>query len=205
MSPLQKKTLLMSSKSDLRRFKRIPLDLPARIIINGIDEYQGRLVNISPGNLAVNVAAKAVVGDVAAVYIDGLDYLEGTIVRLMPDGFALSFLLSRSRRATLTELLLLRANAALGGDLIDRRGAPRHFVGEQRAVCRMADGASLFVKLLERSVEGVSVDARRRPEIGSVIHIGRARAIVVRHTARGFAALYDQPNENRENSRLRAV
>jgi hypothetical protein len=204
MSPLQKKTPNMS-KSDLRRYRRIPLDLPARIIVNGIDEYQGRLVNISPGNLAVNVAAKAVVGDAAAIYIDGLDYLEGTIVRLMPDGFALSFLLSRSRRATLTELLLLRANAALGGDLTDRRGAPRHFVGEQRAVCRMADGSSLFVKLLERSVEGVSVDARRRPEIGSVIHIGRTRVIVVRHTARGFAAIYDQPNQGRENSRLRAV
>lgn len=192
-------------KSDLRRFRRIALDLPARIIINDIDEYHGRLVNISPGDLAVNVEAKVAVGDGAVIYVNGLDFLEGTVVRLIPDGFALSFMLSRRRRATLTELLLLRANAPYSDGLRDRRSTPRHFVGDQRMVCRMPDGASQFVKVLDRSVNGVSVDAPRKPEIGSVIHIGRARAIVVRHTPRGFAAIYEPTASGLQSSRLRAV
>lgn len=203
MKFLQKKPAM--ANSDLRRYRRIALDLPAHIVVNGIDEYDGRLVNISPGNLAVRVNAKTVVGDAAAVYISGLDYLEGTVVRLTPDGFALSFMLSRRRRATLTELLLLRANSAVGNDLRDRRLTPRHFIGEQRTVCRMPDGASLFVKILDRSVEGVSVDSQRKPEVGSVVHIGRSRAIVVRHTSRGFAAVYEPSSAAGETSRLRAV
>jgi hypothetical protein len=90
------------NKSDNRRFQRIPLDLPARIVINGIDEVDGQLVNISPGDLAVKVNARVVKGDAAVVYVSGLDVIEGRIVRTFPDGFALSFLLSRRRRTLLT-------------------------------------------------------------------------------------------------------
>ncbi|HPE32260.1 MAG TPA: PilZ domain-containing protein [Parvularculaceae bacterium] len=200
--PQKKPTM---AKNDYRRYRRIPVDLPARIVVNGIDEYQGVLVNISPGDLAVNVPAKVVVGDAAVVHASGLDVIEGTVVRVIPDGFALSFLLSRRRRATLTEQLMLRANADLSADLRDQRVSPRHFVGEQRMVCRMPDGTSLFVKLLDRSVEGVSVDAPRKPEIGSVIHVGRTRAVVVRHTARGFAAVFQPAAGELVSSRLRAV
>lgn len=203
MKPVKKKSA--QPKSDMRRFRRIALDLPAHVIVNGIDEYEGRLVNISPGNLAVSVDAKVVVGDAAVVFVDGLDFFEGTVVRLTPDGFALSFMLSRRRRATLTELLVLRANTPVSDGLQDRRTAPRHFIGEQRAVCRLPDGSSLFVKVLDRSVNGVSVDANRKPEIGSVIHIGRARAIVVRHTPRGFAAIYESAAGDSKSSHLRAI
>lgn len=198
------------SKLDQRRFRRISLDLPARIVVNSIDEYQGRLVNISPGNLAVKVAGKTAVGDAAVVFVHGLDVFEGRVARVLPDGFALSFLLSKKRRQELTELLMLRANPAFAEGLHDRRSAPRHAVGEQRMACRLADGGSLFVKVVEASVNGVSVDAPRKPPVGSSIHIGRLRATVYRHTHRGFVALYDHP-EDATNAdaatapRLRAV
>ena len=40
-------------KTDSRRYRRISLSLPARIVINAVDEYEGKLVNISPGDMAV--------------------------------------------------------------------------------------------------------------------------------------------------------
>lgn len=203
MNNLQMKSVMR--KSDSRRFQRIPVDLPARIVINGIDEYQGALINISPGDLAVSVKANVVVGDAAVILAGGIDIIEGTVVRLTPDGFALSFLLSRRRRTVLTEQLMLRANPGYADGLRDRRTSPRHFVGDQRMVCRLPDGTSLFVKLLDRSVEGVSVDAPRKPEVGAVIHIGRSRAIVVRHTPRGFAAVYEPRAGSADAPRLRAV
>lgn len=192
-------------KHELRRYRRIALDLPARIVVNGIDEYQGRLVNISPGDMALKVDAKVVVGDGAVTYISGLDVIEGTIARIIPDGFALSFLLSRRRRTTLLEQLMLRANPAHADGLADRRSTPRHWIGEQRMVCRLPDGSSLYVRVLDRSVDGVSVDAPRKPDIGSVIHVGRMRAVVVRHTQRGFVAIYEPSTAQPQAARLRAV
>ncbi len=180
------------TKSDNRRFQRVALDLPARIIVNGIDEFDGQLVNISPGDLALKVNARVMKGDAAVVYVSGLDVIEGRIVRTFPDGFALSFLLSRRRRTLLTEQLMLRANGSLAANLADRRGAPRHPGAEQRMVCRLPDGGSLYVRVLDMSVDGVSVEAPRKPAVGSAIHVGRQKAIVIRHTPRGFVALYER-------------
>jgi hypothetical protein len=180
------------NKAEQRRFKRIALDLPARIIVNGIDEYDGRLVNISPGDLAVTVDAPVVKGDAAVIYISGLDVIEGRIARKFPDGFALSFLLSRRRRMLLTEQLMLRANGTIAAGLADRRSAPRHPGMEQRLVCRLPDGGSLFVRTIDMSVDGISVEAPRKPAVGSAIHVGRQKAIVLRHTARGFVAIYER-------------
>jgi hypothetical protein len=194
------------NKSEQRRFRRIPLDLPARVIINGIDEVEGRLVNISPGDLAVQVSANVVKGDAAVIYVSGLDVIEGRIVRTFPDGFALSFLLSRRRRALLTEQLMLRANPSFATGLADRRSAPRHPANEQRMVCRLPDGGSLFVRVLDQSVDGVAVESPRKPAVGTAIHVGRQRAIVMRHTPRGFVAIFEASALTaRPSSKLRAV
>ncbi len=191
------------NKSDNRRFQRIPLELPARIIVNGIDEFDGQLVNISPGDLAVKVDAKVVKGDAAVVYVSGLDVIEGRIVRTFPDGFALSFLLSRKRRSLLTEQLMLRANGSLAAGLGDRRTAPRHPGAEQRMVCRLPDGGSLYVRVLDTSVDGVAVEAPRKPAVGSAIHFGRQKAIVIRHTPRGFVAIYERAAQASSSPEMR--
>jgi hypothetical protein len=192
-------------KRELRRYRRIALELPARIVVNGIDEYQGRLLNISPGDLAVVVDAKVVIGDAAVVTITGLDIIEGRIARVMPDGFALSFRLSRKRRQILVEQLMLRSNPSYADGLSDRRATPRHSMSDQRMVCRLSDGASLFVRVLDRSVDGIAVDAPRKPPVGSEIHVGRDRAVVVRHTPRGFVAVYETTEARQPQTRLRAV
>lgn len=207
MKLFQKKPALW--KNEVRRYRRIPLDLPARIKINSIDEYKGVLINMSPGDLSLKCDAKAVVGDAVVIYVSGLDVIEGTVVRKLPDGFAVSFMLSKRRRATLTEQLILRANPAFTDGLQDRRRAPRHLIGEQRTICRLPDGSTMFAKILDRSVDGMSLDARKRPEIGAVLHVGQDRAVVVRHTPRGFVAAYAaedaEKGEDAQASHLRAV
>lgn len=199
-----KSRLGMAKRDDCRRYRRITLDLPARIVVNGIDEYKGRLLNISPGDMAVMADAEVVVGDTAVIYVTGLDVIEGRVVRIFPDGFALSFLLSRRRRAQLTEQLAMRANPAFAEGLADRRGAPRHTAGDQRTVCRLPDGSSLFVRVVDMSVNGVSVDAPRKPPVGSIIHVGRTRGVIVRHTPRGFVVVYE-PAAIPPQTNLRAV
>lgn len=191
------------NKAEQRRFKRIALDLPARIIVNGIDEYDGRLVNISPGDLAVTLDAPVMKGDAAVIYVSGLDVIEGRVARTFPDGFALSFLLSRRRRTLLTEQLMLRANGSLAAGLADRRSAPRHPGAEQRMVCRLPDGGSLFVRTIDMSVDGVSVESPRKPAVGTAIHVGRQKAVVIRHTPRGFVAMYDRAAQGTDAPEMR--
>lgn len=185
----------MISKREERRYRRISLNLPARIVVNAVDEYEGEVVNMSPGDLAVVCAGKAAQGDAVSVRIAGLDEVSGTVARVFPDGFAISFLLSKRRRALLTEQLMMRANARFTDGLEDRRTTPRHRDSKTRTVCRLSDGSSLYVKILDASVNGVSVDAPRRPSIGSEIYVGRRRGVVVRHTPRGFVVVYEAKDE----------
>jgi len=183
-------------KTDARRYQRISLNLPARIVINAVDEYEGRLLNMSPGDMALICGAKVMIGDAAIIHIDGLDVIESTVARTFPDGFATSFLLSKRRRNLLTEKLMLLANPEFADGLGDRRSTLRHRDNTARTVCRLADGSSLFVTIVDTSVNGVSVDARRRPPVGSPIHVGRRRGVVVRHSPRGFVVVYEGAGES---------
>ncbi|WDI32968.1 hypothetical protein PUV54_07125 [Hyphococcus flavus] len=193
-------------KTDARRYRRISLNLPARIVINATDEYEGRLLNISPGDMALICDATVMVGDAAVISIDGLDVIESTVARTFPDGFATSFLLSKRRRTLLIEQLMLRANPDFADGLGDRRTSPRHRKGNSRTVCRLEDGSSLFVKIIDTAVNGVSVDAPRKPDVGSTIHVGRRMGVIMRHTARGFVVAYDtQTTQTGQDKILRAV
>ena len=193
-------------KRDNRRYRRISLELPVRIVVNAVDEYEGRLLNISPGDMALITHANAVVGDAVVIHIKGLDVIEGAVARIFPDGLAVSFLLSKRRRSLLTEKLMLLANPAFADGLADRRAEPRHGGSNARTVCRLPDGSALFVKIVNMSVSGAAVDAPRRPPIGSSILMGRQRGVIVRHTPRGFVIVYDEPSsDDAQEPILRAV
>ncbi|MEM9618226.1 MAG: PilZ domain-containing protein [Pseudomonadota bacterium] len=193
------------SKRDDRRYRRISLNLPAQIVVNTVDHYEGELLNISPGDMAIIADTKVVPGDAVVVRIKGLDVIEGTVARTFPDGFAVSFLLSKKRRTLLTEKLMLLSNQAFSTGLEDRRATPRHRNSNSRTVCRLEDGTALYVKILDVSVDGVAVDAPRRPAVGSAIHIGRQRGVIVRHTPRGFVVFYEATQEESTQPILRAV
>lgn len=193
------------SKRDDRRYRRISLNLPAQIVVNTVDHYEGELLNISPGDMAIIADTKVVPGDAVVVRIKGLDVIEGTVARTFPDGFAVSFLLSKKRRTLLTEKLMLLSNQAFSTGLEDRRATPRHRNSNSRTVCRLEDGTALYVKILDVSVDGVAVDAPRRPAVGSAIHIGRQRGVIVRHTPRGFVVFYEAMQEESAQPILRAV
>ena len=182
---------ITKSPSELRRYRRIPIDLPARASINGVEEVHGKLLNMSPGDLAMKADAAPRIGDAAVVYIPELDVIEGTVARVFPDGFALSFRLSRVRRALLTEKLMRIVNPELAEGLRDRRTSPRHPMKSRRMVCRLPDGSSMFVRVLDMSVDGVALEATKKPPVGVDIHVGRMRGIVMRHTPRGFVVAYD--------------
>ncbi len=183
------------AKPDARRFKRVSLNMPAHIVINAVDEFEGRLLNISPGGMALIADTNAAPGDAVIIRVKDLDVIEGTVARTFPDGFAVSFMLSKRRRSQLTEKLILLANQPFAEGLGDRRTTLRHRRSDVRTSSRLADGTSLYVRIIDMSVDGVSVEAPRRPPIGSEIHIGQQCGVVVRHTPRGFVVVYESKSQ----------
>ncbi len=179
------------AKNDARRYRRVALRLPVRIMINAGEEFDGTLINISPGGLAVKADAAPLPGDAASIRIKDLDVIDGTVARRIPDGFAMSYLLSKRRKALLTEKLMVAANAAHAEGLEDRRKSLRHPGSNAPTICRLGDGASLIVKIIDTSVDGVAVESSRRPAIGAEIYVCRRHGVVVRHTPRGFVVIYD--------------
>jgi hypothetical protein len=193
------------SKNDARRYHRVPLRLPVSVIINAGEEIDGALLNISPGGLAVLAEAKPLPGDAVSVRIKDLDVIDGTVARIFPDGFAISYFLSKRRKAQLMEKLMLAANAAHAQGLEDRRKSLRHPASNTPTTCRLADGSSLIVRIVNTSVDGVAVDSSRRPDIGAEIHVGRRCGVVVRHTPRGFVVVYDTAAQTEPATILRRV
>ncbi len=174
-----------------RRFRRIALNRPAEIVINAIDVYQGHIVNISPGDVALKCKSTVLIGDTAVIYVRDIDILPGRIIRHLPDGFVLSLMLSKTHQEKLTEKLFTQTNSGYQDTIDERRATPRHKKRDERSICRLADGSALFVKVIDISVTGAAVDAARKPEVGTTIRLAQRNGVVIRHTPRGFAISFD--------------
>lgn len=182
-----------------RRYQRVALNVAADVVVNSIDIFDGRLINVSPGGLALVCKAPVTIGDSVVVYAQNLDILPGRIVRLLPDGFAAELILTKSRRLKLIEQLFMHSNPAYRDSVSERRATPRHGYRDQRTVCRLPDGSGLFVKIIDMSVNGAAVDSQRKPALGTPIRIAQRNGVVVRHTPRGFAIGFDDISHNRRD------
>lgn len=182
---------IRASGANKRRYRRIALDRPAEIVVNSIDVYAGRLQNLSPGDAAVQCDAPVSIGDMATIYARDVDILPGRVVRHLPDGFALALMLSKSHRQKLIEKLFAQTNSDYLDAIDERRASPRHQKPDQPSLCRLHDGSTIFVKIIDVSVNGAAVDAKRKPAVGSAIRLAQRNGIVTRHTPRGFAISFD--------------
>ena len=189
-----------------RRYRRVSAELPADVTINTTTRHACTVLNISPGDLFLQGKLDAVIGDAVVIRIHGLDVIEGSVARVLPDGVAVSYILSKKRQTNLIEKLTIQANKSFSKGLDDRRSSLRHRQTGKHTVCRLEDGTSLFAKIIDVSPESMSLDVGRRPELGSVIHVGRERGTVVRHTPRGFIFVLDaeQGSEQTED-KLKAI
>src|SRR5437764_3598292 len=90
-------------KGDRRKLPRMQKTLHGRYLFAGRQkkprqEHLCTLLDLSPGVLALEAAARGKVGDTVVVYFDGVGPVEGDIMRLLDDGFVLK-LSGRSRAA----------------------------------------------------------------------------------------------------------
>lgn len=190
---LLKKQATAFQHPEARRYRRVDVDTPAEIVINTVNNFTGRLINISPGDAGIYCKTHVNLGDLAIIYAKNVDILPGRIVRTFPDGFAMSLTISEKHRRQLIETLFARRNQQYSAAIRERRATPRHQQADESTLCTLAGGPTIFVKIADMSVNGAAVESQKKPAIGTALRLGQRSGIVMRHTPKGFAISFDAP------------
>lgn len=174
---------------DLRRHRRVPLELAGRFMRANRDEHVCQLKDISVGGACVLAEVEVDVGERIIAYFDDLGGLEGTVARVMPGGFAFQFRVSERKREKLAAQIMWLLNRPEFPDELGRQHVRAPAKG-RRATLRFDDGMLIDVDLIDISASGASIRTPARPAIGEEVNLGKVRAVVRRHHPDGIGVQF---------------
>jgi hypothetical protein len=125
-------------------------------------------------------------GERVIAYVDHVGRLEGVVARQFQNGFAMTIAATARKRDKLAAQLTWLANRHILGLSEDRRHgriAPKN----PTARLILPNGINLACQVLDISQSGAAIATDERPEIGTLITIGKTPGRVVRHLENGFA------------------
>jgi len=186
MSVLQKILDVLPAAEEQRRFQRVRVNLLGRYMLADRREFPCQVSDMSPGGMALIGPVSGKAGERVVAYIDHVGRLEGTIVRVFPNGFAMSISATARKRDKLAAQLTWLANRQILGLPEDRRHdriVPRN----PRTTVVMPDGRAMVCRIIDMSLSGAGVASEIKPEIGSLVTLGKIPSRVVRHIEEGFA------------------
>lgn len=173
------------ASGDLRRHRRVPLELSGRFMRANREEFTCQIKDISVGGASVAAAQAVEPGEKVVAYFDHIGGLEGLVTRRLPDGFAFQFKVSEHKREKLAAQIIWLLNRA---DFPEEAGRQHERAGTtgRKTTLRFDDGMLIDVDLLDLSVSGASVATPARPAIGEEVQIAKIRAVVRRHHEDGI-------------------
>lgn len=186
MALLQAQPTYLPHAQERRRHQRVRVNLLGRYMLSDRREYPCQVINMSPGGMALVAPVNGNLGERVVAYIDHLGRLEGTIARQTPNGFAMTIAATLRKRDKLAAQLTWIANRHILNLPEDRRHG-RYVPKNASARLVMPNGVNVGIRLIDISISGAAVATTQRPEIGSVVTIGRIVGRVVRHIEDGFA------------------
>ena len=162
------------------------VNLLGRYMLADRREFPCQIVDMSPGGMALVAPVVGNVGERVIAYVDHLGRLECQIARLIPNGFAMTVSATARKRDKLAAQLTWLANRSILNLPEDRRHgrvAPRNPAG--RLI--LPNGVNVGVRVIDISNSGAAISTTHRPEMGSLVTIGKVQGRVVRHLEEGFA------------------
>jgi hypothetical protein len=171
-----------------RRFQRVKVNLLGRYMLQDRREFPCQVINMSPGGMAVIAPVIGAQGERVIAYVDHLGRLEGKIARMIDNGFAMTVAASTRKRDKLAAQLTWIANRHILNLPEDRRHG-RFTPRNPLARLIMPNGNNVTCRVIDLSQSGaaVAIAPDLRPDVGTVITIGKAQGRVVRHIDDGFA------------------
>jgi hypothetical protein len=190
---------------DKRRHKRLAVALLGRFMRENKQEYPCKLIDISAGGAAImspidvveeptepvaepgeEAAGGLRIGERIVAYFDQLGGIEGQVVRGFKGGFAFKIEATKHKREKIAAILTLLANHVDADERRHERIRPK----EGTHKIQLSEGIVLECQVLDISISGASVGSPARPEIGTEILLGKLRARVMRHHAKGFGVQF---------------
>ena len=186
MSVLKNTVDAMPLADERRRFQRVRVNLLGRYMLADRREYPCQVQDMSPGGMALVAPVAGKAGERVVAYVDHLGRLEGTIVRVHQTGFAMTIAATSRKRDKLAAQLTWLANRHILNLPEDRRHdriTPRNPNGK----LTLPNGISVGCRIIDVSLSGAAIATTQRPEVGSLVTIGRISGRVVRHIEEGIA------------------
>ena len=190
------------AKEERRRFQRVKVHLLGRYMLQDRREFPCQVINMSPGGLALLAQGIGAVGERVIAYLDHIGRIEGKITRIIDNGFAMSVSATPRKRDKLAAQLTWLANRKILNLPEDRRHdriIPRNPI----ARLTLSDGRVMNCRIIDLSLSGAGVGTPHRPEIGSLVTLGKIPGRVVRHLEEGFAMEFTRlqhPDSIEENA-----
>ncbi|MGH6715197.1 MAG: PilZ domain-containing protein [Bradyrhizobium sp.] len=200
MAFASKKTFLPATE-ERRRFQRVRVHLLGRYMLPDRREFPCQIINMSPGGLALLAPGIGNVGDRVIAYLDHIGRVEGRIARIIDNGFAMTVAATARKRDKLAAQLTWLANRDILNLPEDRRHdriVPRNPI----AVLTLEDGTMMTCRIIDLSMSGAAIAAETRPQMKSLVMLGKVQARVIRNLEEGFAIefVHQQTAETLEES-----
>jgi hypothetical protein len=186
MSLPQKASSALPMSEERRRFQRVRVNLLGRYMLADRREYPCQVTDMSPGGMALVAPVTGRPGERVVAYIDHVGRLEGTLVRALPNGFAMTIAATARKRDKLASQLTWLANRHILGLPEDRRHG-RMVPHDPRSTMTLPDGTTVPCHIIDMSLSGAAVLSETKPDVGTLITLGRTQARVVRKRDDGVA------------------
>ncbi len=176
-----------------RRFRRMPIEVSGRMLDPLGREHDCRTADISPGDIRIAAPILPGVGDRVVLYLEGFGRVSGHVARRCGEGeVAIIFDFSAHKREKMAEQLTVASNKELLTNIDLGADAKATEAPSNMAHCEFEDGSVCQGEILDFSLAGVTVRARRAPPlIGSWVRIGSIHGRVARLIEGGFAVDFD--------------
>lgn len=172
--------------ADLRRFRRVPLDLRGRFMRETREEFTCQMQDISVGGAGIASPVKVQINERIIAYFDVLGGLDGHVTRIYSDGFAIQFKVSAHKREKLVAQIMWLFNRA---DFPEEAGRQHERVGAggHRARLKLDEKIIIDTDVIDLSASGANLATPARPPIGALVMLGNVKALVRRHHETGIA------------------
>ncbi len=170
---------------DRRLHCRVALTLLGRFMRANKFEFPCKLSIISISGASIMTTTDVEIDEPIVAYFDALGSIEGRVRRQFEGGFTLSLAASfRKRERLASQLTWLINRHELDG--INGRRFERVASGDPNITMTLGDNETFNARVIDISLSGASIASDLRPEIGSLVTLGKYRGQVMRHHEKGF-------------------
>ena len=192
MMSVQPVSHVAAAPLERRRFRRVPISVLGRYMLEDRREFPCQTIDLSPGGVALVAPVVGEIGSRVIVYLEHIGRIEGAIVRRLENGFAMTIVAPQRKQDKLAAQLTWLVNRQAFGLPEDRRHE-RIELNNPTSTLTFGNGRRLPATIVDCSISGAAIDCGEMIPLGTEVTVGHREARVVRHFSGGIAVEFHEP------------